>query len=359
MAKNPDHGMRKPSPPISAGDEHPTEANPSSAETGHLLTLRGLISKPVHGMNTEMARFSAECRTLEATVLQIDLDEIGYGGKLGQLPNPIGCSPSNPRIAKILRYYSDRCKNAFAAIPSRDLPREKWDTQFSDCQSALVMLRSTLATIARGPRTLEEITELRELADHLIADFAEVFTGMSPLGLKSLQATADRMSELDPRLVSAAKAGAMGAMLEAVMQKEARAKGDAEAEAPDWAAFEKRIALIEELNPSDSDLDALKRLAKTNGMTPDLVREDSRIRLERNPGDWHEQQIYAWANWRLGRKDEARSALREALKLEAASGTSRNTELHANWKAIQNPNATREDFKIQMKIGVGLTDLLQ
>ena len=89
-------------------------------------------------------------------------------------------------------------------------------------------------------------------------------------------------------------------------------------------------------------------------MKPDLVREDALARVARNPDDWHEQEILAWSNWRLGRTDEARAALGRALRLNPTQ-----PELLANARAIARPGAKQSAFQIQLKIGVDLGDLLK
>jgi hypothetical protein len=322
-------------------------AGPSSLRGGRatLLSLRPLLAKPIRNESSEMARESPACRELEGNLLGLSLDDVGYPPKISRLPDPAGCSPSDPKAAKILRYYATQCSEPVA---------EMKEAKFTDCAMALIMARSTFAALAHEPKPLEEMTDLRDLADLLVAEFGEFYTAMSPAAILRLQAVADRMAAVDSNLVPAVKAGAMAAMLDGVMKKDAREKGNTDISAPDWAAFEKRVRQIEELSPNDPDLDTFQRIAHTSGMTTELVKRDSEARLERKPDDWHEHEVLAWANWRLGETADARAALREALRLNP-----RDEELRRNWTAIQRPNATKDSFKISMKVGIGLKDLVQ
>lgn len=310
----------------------------SKAGGGGFLTLRSLISEPARGGNTEMARISPDCRGFESALFGLDLDKLGTRASEGALPNPAGCSPSDPRAAKILRHYAQQCAKAFASAPS--------DGRLSEeCQLALVMARSTLATLTRDSVPIAEMNDLRDLADILVAEFGEMYTAMSPAALSRLRSAADRMAELSPGLLSAVKAGAIAAMLDAVTKKN---------ENPDWADFERRVRRVEELDPNDPDLDAFHRLSDTGGMDPALVRQDSIERLEKKPGDWRELEVLAWSNWRLGNRDASRGALAAAMKRNPG-----NPELERNWRAINAPGAKPDDFLLSMKIGVGLSDLLR
>lgn len=328
------------SPAASEGASPPSIDTPAVRrnENGGLLTLRAMIAGPVRSGSTEMARVSPDCREFEASLFGLALDKLGARARDGTLPDPSGCSPSDPRAAKILRHYAVQCSKPLSVAPS--------DGHLSEeCQLALVMARSTLATLTREPRPISEMTDLRDLADLLVSEFGEMYTAMSPAALARLQAAADRMTELDPGLLPAVKAGAVAAMLDAIMKK---------SENPDWKDFERRIARVAELDPNDPDLDAFRRLADTGGMDPALVRLDSLERLEKKPGDWRELEVLAWSNWRLGKTDAARGALAAAIKQSPG-----NAELEKNWRAIQKPGAKRDDFTLSMKIGVGLSDLLR
>lgn len=307
--------------------------------------LRSLLSAPFRGEFAMQPGLSEACTRLEQGLFKMRSGDIGNPEKVEGFPSAEGCIPANPKIAKILKYYSLKC-NATTA-PSNAEAR-------SDCALASLMLRSTLASIARGDRPLKEVTDIRELADLLVASFGEFLTDLSPSGLKEMSDISDRMLELDPGLIPAAKAGAMGSMLRNVLAKEATEKGEAPVEPPHWDDLEKRVARIEEMNPSDPDLNALHRIVETEGMEPERVIKDSLTRLSKDPGDSHEHQILAWANWRIGRRDEAKAELRRALSRKPD-----DPELRANWVTVNRRDAKVDDFKIAFKVGVGFTDLLK
>jgi cytochrome c-type biogenesis protein CcmH/NrfG len=89
-------------------------------------------------------------------------------------------------------------------------------------------------------------------------------------------------------------------------------------------------------------------------MTPELVKKDSLTRLGKNPGDASEYELLAWANWKLGRKDEARQALSQARRLRP-----NDPSIEKNWAVVNRPNSQPEDFKIQIQLGMGFDDLLK
>lgn len=247
-------------------------------------------------------------------------------------------STDHPRVAKMRRYQTLKCGSKNTA----------------DCEFATQMLRSTQAASIRVVRPVSDITDLPELADLLVASFGEFMTDLSPRGLREMTEIADRMLELDPTLFPAAKASAMAWMLRDVFSKEAIQKGETPAEMPNWDELEKRVRRIEEMDPLDPDLDALNRIVETEGMEPERVRRDSLARLARDPENWREYQILAWANWKANRHEDAKAEIIQALKLKP-----NEPELLANWKAINRPGAKLDDFKISFKVGVAFSDLLK
>jgi hypothetical protein len=89
-------------------------------------------------------------------------------------------------------------------------------------------------------------------------------------------------------------------------------------------------------------------------MTPEFVKKDSLARLAKKPGDGYELELLAWANWRMGRREEARSALSEAIARRP-----KDQNLRKNWAVVNRPGAKPEDFKIQIQLGLGFDDLLK
>jgi hypothetical protein len=331
--------------------ESAVNAETTPRSSGTLLSLRRLIGSPIRQEGADAPRTSPECANFQSALLGLSLDQIEFPPRIGRLPSPAGCSSSSPRIAKMMKYFSDKCASAFESIPQ---DRATWDQKFPECQVATIMLRSTVAAESRPERPLSEITDLRELADLLVAQFGEFFTGLSPASAHELTAIADRMTELEPTLVPAAKAGAIGAIIEAAALRDEAKKGTGEAEKTDWSALENRVRRIEELNPNDPELDRYRRIVDTELMTPELVKKDSLARLAKNPRDGYEHELVAWANWRMGRREEARHALSDAIALRP-----KDPGLRKNWAVVNRRDSKPEDFKIEIKLGVGFDDLLK
>lgn len=316
----------------------PTALPPSPRE---IHSLRRLLSRPMSVARRPNVRISPACRAFETALLGVSLDSSGRPGERVRLPSPRGCRPTSARVARLFDHYVRACGHA------------KWTTGDNECEFALITVRATLAILSRETKPIETMNDLGELADILVAELGELETTFSPTVVERLMAAADRMAELDGRLESAVKAGAMAAALAEVMKKTAREK-DGDGPAADWDAVEARIRRLEELNPADPDLDSLRRLSKTEGMTPELVREDSLERLRRNPDDPREQEILAWANWRLGRRGDSMRILAEALRRNPADAS-----IRANWEVAKNPAAKAEDFKISIQVGVHLSEILR
>jgi hypothetical protein len=319
--------------------------------TGSLLTLRRLIGAPIRHERPEMSRTSPECANFQIALLGLSIDEIEFPPKIERMPSPAGCSPSSPRVAKMLRHFSEKCAGSFESIPK---DRAQWEREFGECQVATILLRSTLAVDARPQRPLSEITDMRELADLLVAQFGEFFSGLNPGSARELAAIADRMAELDPNLVPAAKAGAIGSIIEVAAARDGKAADGQDARKPNWTELENRVRRIEELNPNDPELDRYRRIVDTELMTPELVKRDSLSRIGKNPKDASEYELLAWANWKLGRKDEARHALAQARALQP-----NHPSIQKNWAVVNRPNAKPEDFKIQIQLGMGFEELLK
>ncbi len=313
---------------------------------------RLLVRKPPSGKSA-IARTSPACRAFEAGILGISLDDLDYPPKVARLPSPRGCRPKSARVAKLFDLYNKACAETFVALPTKKLSRDEWQAKFRDCELAFITARATLAILSRETKPIAEMNDLGDLADVLVAEIAELQTSFTPAVVANLLAAADRMAELDGRLESAVKAGAMASVLEGVMKKTARDQGG-DGAAPDWDDVEKRLRRLEELSPDDPDLDSLRRLAKTEGMTPELVREDSLARLGLAPANPREQEILAWADWRLGRRDEAMRILSEALRRNPGDAS-----LRANWEVVKDPAAKAEDFKISIQVGVRLSEILR
>ncbi len=328
-------------------------AFPIAAETPAVTTLRTLVAKPFEGSHLgerpAANAASPECASLETAILALALDDFDYPPRIARLPNPAGCKPAEPRAARILAYYSAKCADSFVALPAADLPEDEWKTKLGECQLATLLTRSTFAVLARGKKEVREIEDMRELADRLIASFGGFFAELSTAEMAEMREIADRMIELDPTLIPAHKAGAMAAMLESVGAKEKDPKAT-----PDWADLDARVREIQNRSPEDPDLDTFRRIADTEGMDPERVKQDSLSRLSRKPDDWRENQVLAWANWKLGRKDESRAALKRALELNPGE-----KELQENWQVTQRPGSKPEDFKISMRVGVSFTEMLK
>jgi len=331
-----------------------TQQTRSAGAGGSLLTLRSMIESPVRKNPKSVARLSEECAALENTLFSLSLTDLDYPPKIKKLPSTDGCSPSDPKIAKTLKFYSRSCEAAINTGSLTGLSKEEWKEKFSDCQYATLILRSTLAAAERGEKPLKDIEDMRELADLLIASFGQFFTDFSAARMKEMTAVADRMAELDPRLQVAVKAGVMSETMKSLINKDARSKGDADVETPDWADLQKRLARAEEIAPNDTELSKLKRVIDTEGMDPERVKQDSLNRVSKNPNDWQEQQILAWANFKQGRRDEARAALLQALKADPG-----NVDLKENLVVVNRRDSKPDDFKITMKIGINFNDLLQ
>lgn len=321
-----------------------TVSRPSGVLKKSPVKLRSLLSTPVRKESAMAAGFSETCLNLEQRLFERNAADFGNSAKNETLPSAEGCTPANPKVAKMLKYYSLKC----GANPGMKVENPE------ECSVAGLMLRSTLASIARGNPPLRDIQDINELADRLVASFGDFFTDMSPQGLQEVIDISDRMLELEPDTLPAVKAGAIGSMFRNILTKEAEGKGIALTEPPNWNDLEKRVAQLEEMNPSDPDLDTLHRIVETEGMNPERVKNDSLTRISKNPDDWHEHQILAWANWKTGRRDEAKSELQRAMKLKPDE-----SELQKNWSAINRVDAKTEDFKISFRIGVGFTDLLK
>lgn len=335
----------------------PKGTNPSGS--GSLLSLREIVSAPIRGENQPARNLSEACARLEDSLFRLSLDDLEFPPKV-TLPNPTGCSPPNAKLAKMLRHYSNACAAAFIPVDDTSPRKKSTAASFTPCQMATIMLRSTLATSVRGERPLSEITDSRELADLLISNFGQLFTEdlSGSVSVASITAVADRMLELNPRLFAAMKAGALGQMLDFSLRKEALEKGmvpeGTTVEKPDWAELEKRVAQIAESNPNDPDLPTLRRLAETEGMTPDLVRKVALERLAKNPRDAAEFQMLAWSYFRSGRRQEAKAELDRAIAIDP-----RNREYRMNRAIVISPKTLPEDFKIVMKVGFGFSDLLK
>lgn len=332
------------------------EITPDAAvaeEKSSATTLRMLVAQPLTGERSgggaSPTPLSPECVSLETALLSLALEDFDYPPRIARLPNPAGCKPVDPQATKILAYYSAKCADSFVALPAADLPEEEWKTKLGECQLATLMARSTFAVLSRGKKDVREIEDMRELADRLIASFGGFFAELSTEGMAEMREIADRMIELDPTLIPAHKAGAMAAMLESVGAKEKDPKAT-----PDWADLDSRVREIQNRSPDDPDLDTFRRIADTEGMDPERVKQDSLSRLSRKPDDWRENQVLAWANWKLGRKDESRAALKRALELNPGE-----KELQENWQVTQKPGSKPDDFKISMRVGVSFTEMLK
>lgn len=305
------------------------------------VSLRSLLSAPLRRASAMAPGLSEACLNLEERLFQRNAADFGNPAKNETLPSPEGCVAANPKVAKMLKYYALKCGDRHGRSPE-------------ECSLAGVMLRSTLSSIARGEPLLSEMTDVRELADRLVASFGEFFTDASPRGLQEVIDISDRMLELEPELLGVAKAGVMGSMFRNILTRDAAGKGQPLLDPSNWEDLEKRVARFEEMNPADPDLDTLHRIVETEGMDPEHVKNDSLTRVSKNPDDWRERQILAWANWKTGRREDAKAELQRALKLNPGE-----SELLKNWDAITRADAKAEDFKISFKIGVGFTDLLK
>lgn len=331
-----------------------------AAGTGSLLSLREMVSSPIRGASQPTGNLSDACARLEDDLFRLSLNDLQFPPKV-TLPNPTGCSPPNAKLAKMLRHYSNACAQSFAKTDSPTVPKQKPTAKnFTRCQMATIMLRSTLAVSVRGERPLSEMTDSRELADLLISNFGQLFTEnlSGSVNVASITSVADRMLELDPKFFPAMKAAALGQMLDFSLQKEAVEKGTelerTRAVKPDWAELERRVADIREAKPNDPDLPTLRRIAETDGLTPDLVRRDSLERLAKNPRDTAEMQMLAWAEFRSGRRQEAKAAIDRAIAIDP-----RNREYRINRAIITSRKSQPEDFQIVMKVSVGFDELLK
>jgi tetratricopeptide (TPR) repeat protein len=321
----------------------PTASPPSPKPGGGpLLTLRNLVSPPIRKSSADPSRVSAECARLQEEMLALPIANLEYPPKIAHLPSPDGCSPSSPRIAKALQFYREKCQVAIRAMPTAST-REEFNAGLGECQIAAIILRSTLAAESRAKEPLDEIEDMRELADLLVSEFGALFDKITPESMGRLIAIADRMLVLDPKMLPAAKAAAIGSILEAVASSKA-----------DWKDLEDRVRKIEDLDPNDPELDHFRRFVDTELMKPELVEKDSLSRISKNPDDWKEREILAWSEFKQGRRDQARTALRAAL-----ARAPNEPALRKDLAIVNDPRSKPDDFKVQLQLGVGFGDLLK
>jgi len=242
---------------------------------------------------------SLECRNFWNGLRGLQLAElVDSNPRREPLPQGKACAQVPPELQTIHAQYEESCKT-IANVDLLSASRAN-SPEVVRCRSDLMMYRAKLSDWLTREMPIAEIRDVGILSDKLIARFQDDPEEGGKI--------ADRILEINPDLMPAAKASLMGRLIQA--QKKSGEK--------EWEAV-------------DSALDRVKRLAKadpsetfeTETVLQDIryrdlnkVKEKAKQISEENPSLGIGPYLQAWTKMREGDTPGAQALLKEAVRRE-------------------------------------------
>ena len=218
------------------------------------------------------------------------------------------------------------------------------DVISDECSSSVFMLRAAVTRIAVKDKSLNEITDMVQLADLVFSEFSTVFNSENP-NFSQMQAIAQRMLDLDPKLFAAQKVNVIASLMQGFT-----APKDEDQKIV-WDRAEKALIQAQAVKPNDEMLQDAQIAISTHGFDPSLTHDLSEKMTQDNPNNDRGWFLMAYSNWKQGDHPSSINNLKHAIALAP-----QNQDYQKIMSKVILPNANGESFQSVFKIGISNDD---